>query len=315
MATTDADREVRRVLWIILVLNAAVAAMKLAYGYVSGSVSISADGIHSFADGASNVVALIALGVAARPPDAGHPYGHRKFEVLGSLSIGVMILIGMLGIARRTFAGDRPPLEVGVGGFAVVIITLAINFAVATYESRAGQRLRSALLQADARHTASDVMATLSVLVAFIAERLGFKGGDQGAAIFIMVLIGLASWQIFSTAIDALVDAAPMDPAAIAASTLGVAGVVDCHKVRSRGLPGEVRIDLHVQVRPDISVLDGHRISHAVQAALQDRFPDVVEVVVHTEPASPSQMAAWADRQPPRGEEEDRRNQAPGSIA
>lgn len=287
------ERAVRKVLWTILVLNWVVAAAKLAYGAYSGSVAISADGIHSFADGASNIVALIALFVAAMPPDEGHPYGHRKFEVLGSLGIGIMIVVGMAGIAWRTFHGDRPQLLIGAGGFSVVVGTLVVNIFVAAYEARLGRRLQSPLLEADARHTASDVMATLAVLTAFIAEHLGVKGGDRAAAIFIMALIGMASFDIFRTAIRVLVDAAHLDPGNIVAETLVVEGVVACHKARSRGVPGEILVDLHVQVDPNISVAEGHHIAHRVQRALRAKFPEVIEVHVHTEPASARQIEEY----------------------
>ena len=274
-----------------------MAAAKVAYGIFSGSASIMADGIHSTADAASNVVALIAIWVAGMPPDEGHPYGHRKFEVLGSLFIGIMILVGMMGVGYRTFAVESPPLHVGPGGFSVVILTLVINIVVATWEAREGQRLGSALLQADSRHTASDVMSTIAVLIAFITESLGWRGMDKAAALFIMVMIGLASWEIFRGAIDVLADAAPLVRLDLKAHVLEVDGVVDCHKIRSRGIPREVHVDLHIQVIPSLTVEEGHTIAHRVQSALRSEYPQIVEVVVHTEPANEEQLAAFAARQ------------------
>lgn len=283
-------REVRRILWAILALNWSVAAAKLLYGRYSGSLAIAADGLHSFADGASNIVALIASTLASQPPDEDHPYGHRKFEVLGSLAIGVMILLGVLEVGRKVFSPAPPPI-VGAGGFAVVLGTLAVNIGVAVYESRAGRHLRSPLLTADARHTSSDVLATLAVLAAFVNQMAGGPASaDRAAAVFIIALIGITAIDIFRTATHVLVDRAPLHRAAIVKETLAVAGVVDCHKVRSRGLPGEVLVDLHIQVDPAISVAEGHRIAHGVQRALRQGFPGVVEVSVHTEPASERQM-------------------------
>ena len=104
MAAQDAadhtDAQVRRVLLVVLWLNLAVAVAKLAYGAISGSVAIRADGIHSLFDCGSNVVGLVALWVAVRPPDTGHPYGHRKVESVAALLIGVSVMLGLLEVVR-----------------------------------------------------------------------------------------------------------------------------------------------------------------------------------------------------------------------
>src|SRR5687767_14968066 len=154
---------VRRVFWITLGLNLLVAAAKGAYSYLSGSVTLSADTFHSLLDAGSNVIALVGMRFSASPADAGHPYGHRKFETLASLGIGVVIAVSLVELARqswRTLEGARPPPDITWVGFLVVAATIVINGFVSRYEQREGDRLASPLLVADSHHTRSDMYAS-----------------------------------------------------------------------------------------------------------------------------------------------------------
>ncbi len=170
-----ADAEVRRILIAVLWLNLAVAAAKLIYGAVSGSVAIRADGIHSLFDCGSNVVGLVALWIASRPPDADHPYGHRKVESVAALLIGVSVVLGLLEVLRSIIGailGHSHP-QIGWAGFLVAGGTLIVNLVVSAWEGRAGRRLGSELLSADSRHTLGDSIATLGVLAGFAGVLMG----------------------------------------------------------------------------------------------------------------------------------------------
>jgi len=159
----------KRVLWV----NLAVALAKIVLGYATGAVSIISDGFHSLTDSASNVVALIGVSVAKRPPDRNHPYGHRKYETMASLGILVFLIIVMVEVLRaainRLISGGAP--RVFPEGIALMTVTLIINIFVVQYEQRAGRRLRSEVLMADAKHTRSDVLTSGAVLGALIGVR------------------------------------------------------------------------------------------------------------------------------------------------
>ena len=281
------DRQVKRVLFVILLLNIAVAAAKLIYGMMSGSVAIRADGIHSLFDASSNVVGLIALWVAARPPDADHPYGHRKVESIAALLIGLSVTVGLLEVARSVvdaIRGQSHP-QIDALGFVVAGGTLLVNFAITAYEARAGRRLRSEILVADARHTLGDVFATLGVLAGFVGVKLGYPVADLAAAGVVCVLIGHTAYQIFRQSIYSLLDRAELDPSEVIEIATSHHGVVDCHAVRSRSAGGHVLVDMHIHVDPLMTVAAAHDLTHEVEAALRARFPSVTDVVIHTEPA------------------------------
>jgi cation diffusion facilitator family transporter len=282
--TTDAA--VSRVLKIVLGLNLAVAAAKLAYSVISGSVAIRADGIHSLFDSGSNVVGLVAIWVASRPPDADHPYGHRKFESLAALLIGVSVVIGLIEVVRSVVGAIRGGSDpvIGNAGFLVAGLTLAVNLGVSAYESRAGRRLSSEILAADARHTIGDSLATLGVIAGFVGVRMGYPTADIAAASVVSVLIGRTAFQIFRRSLHSLLDTAELDPRAVAAAALSLPGIVDCHAVRSRSAGGLVLVDLHIHVDPEMKVADAHELTHAVEDEIRRRFPTVADVIIHTEP-------------------------------
>ena len=182
-AGTHRERDIRRVLWIVLALNIAVALAKLFYGLFSRSVAMQADGIHSLFDGASNVVGLVGLWFASRPTDRGHPYGHSKFETFAAAGIAVMLGVAGYTVGRGAIDSlqGRGDARVTVASFAIMIGTLAVNLGVTTWESRAGRRLGSEILVADARHTLSDVMVSSAVIVSLISGQARIGKGRRGA--------------------------------------------------------------------------------------------------------------------------------------
>jgi cation diffusion facilitator family transporter len=281
------DREVRRVLIFVFWLNLVVAAAKILYGMVSGSVAIRADGIHSLFDCGSNIVGLIAIWIASHPPDAQHPYGHRKFESMAALLIGVAVISGFLEVVRNLVNAVRSGSEPQIDnvGFLVAGGTLLVNLAVTTYEHRAGRRLGSELLVADARHTLSDIFATLGVIAGFIGVTRGYPTADLVAAGVVCVLIANTAYQIFRESSRSLLDTASLDPEEVALVATALPGVIDCHKVRSRGSGSHIHVDLHIHVAPEMTVQAAHDLTHEVEMAIRTRFPGVADVIIHTEPA------------------------------
>lgn len=282
------------VLAAILALNLLVAGAKLIYGLAIGTLALTADGVHSLLDAASNVVALIGMWVAQRPPDANHPYGHRKYETFAALGIAAMMFlacweIGASAVDRMTHA--RVP-HVTAQGFVVLILTLTVNLVVVGVESREGRRLGSELLLADAAHTRSDVFASLIVLASFLAAYLHLPNADVGAAILIMGLILNAGFRILKGTLSTLSDERRIAPAVVEHCALEEPGVREAHNVRSRGPLDDIHLDLHILVDPVTPLSDAHAIGHRVERRLRDRFLGLTDVVVHVEPALESERAS-----------------------
>lgn len=291
-------RQIRRVLWVILALNLLVAAAKLVWGYVSGSVAMQADGFHSMFDGASNVVGLLGIGLASQPADRDHPYGHAKYETYASAAIGVMLALAAYNVGsnaiRNLVMGGEPP-SVTAASFAIMVGTLLVNLGVTFYERIIGRRLGSEILKADAAHTASDAWVSLGVIGSLAAVRLGYPAADPIIALVVAGAIAFTAWRVFKQATVTLSDAARIPPADICAVARSVPGVLGCHHVRTRGTEAEVYVDLHIQVDPEMSVAEGHSICDDVEKILCDAFPAAVDVVVHVEPLDGYQAAKTAE--------------------
>lgn len=286
-AVSERMRSIRRVLWIVLFLNLAVAAAKYVYGAMSGSASMQADGIHSVFDSAGNVVGLVGIAIASRPADEGHPYGHAKFETYASLLIGVLLLLAAFEVGSSAVGKLMSGVytaEVTPISFVVMVGTLAVNLGVTTYERRCAKRLKSEVLAADANHTLSDALVSIGVIIGLAAVALGFPVADPVMALVVTVAILATAYDVFKHALATLSDRARIPEEDLHAVAVSVPGLQDAHHIRTRGTEGEVYADLHVLVAPEMTVGEAHELSERVEAAIEQRFPNVIEVLVHIEP-------------------------------
>ncbi len=286
-------RRVRSVLWLTLVLNIAVAVAKLVWGYVSGSIAMQADGFHSLFDGASNIIGLVGLGLAARPADRDHPYGHGKYETYASAAIGAMLALAAYKVGSAALgslvSGGTPP-RVDAISFGVMSATLMVNIGITSYERFMGRKLKSDILLADAKHTGSDVLVSLGVIGGLVAVRAGYPIADPLIALLVAGAIAYAAWSIFKQAAVTLSDAARIPPSQIVDVAQRVSGVLGCHDVRTRGSHSEVYVDLHIQVDSQSTVEDGHAVAEEVERVVCRSFPAVVDVIVHLEPLDAYQL-------------------------
>jgi cation diffusion facilitator family transporter len=283
----DRTREVRRVVVLILWLNLAVAAAKAIYGWWSGSLSVASDAIHSTLDAGSNVIGMVALKLAASPPDSEHPYGHRKIEIMAATLIGVLIAGGSLRFAYsaiEALINGRTPPHVTIGGFLVMGGTLLTNIFVAKYEAGRGRALGSPFLVADAAHTSSDVLVTVAVLIALAGTRLGAPWADPVGALLVLVMVARVAWRILDANLGILLDRAVVNPAEVREIALAVPGVASVHRIRSRGVEGAVLLDLHLLVDGELTLRAAHEICHSVEEALRTKVAGIVDVTIHVEP-------------------------------
>ena len=285
-AAPDRYAQIVRVLYQVLALNLAVAFVKIALGSYTGAVSILSDGFHSLTDSASNVVALVGVSVARRPPDADHPYGHRKYETMASVGILVfliLVLVEVLSAAWERFLNGGTA-KVFPAGIALMAVTLVVNLFVVTYERRAGVRLKSELLLADAKHTRSDVLTTGAVIGALLGVWWGFPLLDPLAALLVAGFIGHACWEIAKEASRILSDSIVIAEEQVRAVVATVPEVLGCEKIRTRGSADYAFLDLHLWLDGEMALRHAHSTSHVVKDLLMARFPQLADVVIHIEP-------------------------------
>lgn len=286
-AGAERERAVRRILWVIMFLNLAVAAAKFVYGLVTGSGSMRADGIHSSFDSIGNLVCLAVLAAANRPADEHHPYGHHKFETYASAAIGVSLLVVAFTVASEAIdrlAGGFEPARVDVGSFAVMGVTLVMNVCVSRYEGRRGRELRSDMLIADSQNTMSDVWVSLSVIAGLALCAAGVPVADPIVSLVVALFIVRAAVEVFRQVNVSLVDRARLPEEDVKKLVEEVDGVHEAHAVRTRGTEDATFADMHVLVDPSMTVTQAHAVASNVERAVKAVYPQVVDVVVHIEP-------------------------------
>jgi cation diffusion facilitator family transporter len=280
-------RQISKVLLWILVLNWTVALAKIIYGVMSSCSSMAADGFHSLSDGASNIIGLIGIHFACQPKDKDHPYGHKKYETFFSLGIAMLLFLLSFNLIHGGVERFRNPVTPSVDkiSFLIMIATLIVNFLVMRYEKACGLKLKSDILVSDAKHTSADILTSISVIITLFFIKAGYHIIDPIATILIALFIARAGFAIVKESSYILCDTvAIIDESKITDIVLKTKGVKSCHKIRSRGRPDDIHIDLHVEVNPSMHMEEAHKISYEIEGALKKRIPEITDVVVHMEP-------------------------------
>lgn len=279
--------DVVRVLTGVLLLNVAVALAKIAFGYLSGAISVLSDGFHSLTDAASNVVGLVGVRAAEQPPDEDHPYGHRKYETVAAAAVTVFLFLLVLEVLRNAFnhlSGRSAAPDISTGGIFIMIVTIGINLFVVKYESTEARRLGSEVLLADALQTRGDVWTSLAVIGALLGARAGIPILDPIAALVVAGFIGRAAVQIATATTRILSDRIVLSEVDIEREVMSVPGIIGCHHIRTRGSADHVFLDLHVWLPADMRLTDAHDLSHVVKDRLMARYPQIADAVLHLEP-------------------------------
>ena len=286
-----------RVSWVSFSVNIFLLLGKAIVGVLSGSYALIADAVHSVIDMASDVAAIFGLKMAGVPRDENHPYGHHKFASLCALLIALSI-IGFCGgliytSSKALIAGsDEIP---GISAAWVALGAMIVKETMYRYAHRQAVRLKSRILLANALDHRTDAIASLLVLVAVGAAHVGGPSWaflDKLAGLILGGLMGFESCKLTWGASQDLLDTAPSREIVndLREHIVPVPGVLAYHNFRARRVGDLYEVDLHVQVAPDKTVTEGHAIADAVESAILKRHPEVLDVMVHIEPASEAHL-------------------------
>lgn len=288
-------QSVRGVLWAVLISNLLVTTVKVTLGIITGALAVVADGFHSLVDTSSNLIGLAAIRLARRPADEAHPYGYRRYETLGALAIGGLLLVAAweLGtaIVERLLEGTTP--QVDALALGLIALTFPVNVLIVWLETRAGKRLNSEILLADAKHTLTDLYVTGSVIISVLGVWMGWTWLDPLVAAAVVVLILRAAFNILGSTAKWLADSIVVEASQVEALAMNVPGVRFVHRVRSRGTPDAAFVDLHVKVAPGMSTGQAHAIASEVERRLVAELPEVTDALVHIEPARVEKSTPW----------------------
>ncbi len=278
-----------RLAGISVAVGLLVLAIKLLAWQMTGSIALLSDALESIVNVATALAALIALRIATRPADAGHPYGHHKAEYFSAVLEGVLICMAALIILRSAWIGlqDPPVLEQGFAGLAVNLVAGAINAAWAFVLLRRGRALRSPALVADGRHLVADVMSSVGVTAGVaLALLTGWYWLDPALAVVVAVNILWSGWIVVRSSVGGLMDeSVPDDDLAEMRGLIAANadGAVEAHDLRARHAGAATFVEFHLVVPGDMRVEEAHEICDRIEAALKSRISEC-RVTIHVEP-------------------------------
>ncbi|MGI9111412.1 MAG: cation-efflux pump [Gaiellaceae bacterium] len=278
----------RRTALVSVGVAVALVSLKLGVGLASGSLGLVSEALHSGTDLVAALLTFFALGVAGRPADAGHQYGHGKAEHLAALAEATVLALVSLAVAALAVArlGGAVEQEVETAWwvFAAVAVVLLLDSSRTLVSYRAARRYKSEALLSNALHFGSDLVGTLAVLGGLVLAATGHPQGDSIAALFVAALVLLAAGRLIRRNVDVLMDLAPADAEDAARQAIaGVEPPVELLRIRLRQAGGATFADVVIAASPADAVAQGHALADRVEAAVERALPGS-DVVVHVEP-------------------------------
>ncbi len=286
----DDSAEVRKVTWVGLGWNAALSVAKLVVGVVGNSQALVADAIHSASDFATDVAVIVGSHFWNSPPDAEHPYGHRRFETLITIGIGLAVAAVGVGIGYKSvlalLAGEVSHPEMSVAIMALV--SILVKEGLFHYTRNAGRKIRSQALEANAWHHRSDSFSSIPVLVAVIFAILlpQMWFADSVGALIVAFFIMHSAIEIAAPGLHQLVDrgANPEILENLRNLALSHPKVISLHGLRSRYVGSDLHVDVHIVVDDQMTLKDAHDVAEEVEQRLIDSDENVVDALVHIDP-------------------------------
>ncbi|PMS30774.1 cation diffusion facilitator family transporter [Trinickia symbiotica] len=269
-------------------VNIVLMSLQIVIGFIAHSQALVADGVHSLADLVSDFIVLIANRASGEKPDADHNYGHARYETVASLFLGALLIavgVGMLWRAGTRIAnlGDIPPVH--ISALAVAALVLVSKEGLFRYMLREAQRVRSAMLIANAWHARSDAASSLVVAIGTIGSLAGVRLLDPIAAAIVGFLVARMGWTFGWNSLQDLSDRALDETTAsdIRKLLASTPGVLDVHELRTRKMGDFALVDAHILVDPMISVSEGHYIAESARTrVMTDKR--VLDALIHVDP-------------------------------
>ncbi|WP_176059073.1 cation diffusion facilitator family transporter [Paraburkholderia sp. BCC1876] len=286
--SAEKHRVARKSTFVSIALNTGLMTLQIVVGIVAHSQALVADGFHSLADLISDFVVLIANRHSGVKPDADHNYGHSRYETVASLFLGALLIavgVGMLWRAGTRLADLQSIPAVHMSALAVAVFVLISKEGLFRYMLREAQRVRSAMLIANAWHARSDAASSLVVAIGIIGSLAGVRLLDPIAAAIVGFMVARMGWTFGWDALQDLSDRALDDAATADMRTLllSTPGVRDVHELRTRKMGDFALVDAHILVDPLISVSEGHYIAESARMrVLSDSR--VLDALIHVDP-------------------------------
>ncbi len=276
-------------------VNAVLILLKFVAGFVGRSSAMVADAVHSLSDFISDVIVLVFVKIAGKPKDRGHEYGHGKFETLATAIIGILLMFVGIGLMINGIESVFHSLHGGelerptMLALIVAVVSIVSKEWLYRYTIKAGKRLNSQAVEANAWHHRSDAVSSLGTLIGIAgAMFLGAKWRilDPIAAIIVSVFIIKSGYDIMKPCIGELLEASlPEDKQQqITSLVMGVPGIRQVHNLRTRRIGNAIAVDLHAKMNGNLLLSEAHEKATAAEKAIRRAFGENAIINIHMEP-------------------------------
>lgn len=287
----NSTKTANRVSVITIIVNMLLAIFKVIAGIAAHSAALISDAVHSASDVVSTIAVIAGINIAARESDKGHQYGHDRMENLFSLILAIILFatgagIGISGI-KSVFGGNYSELKIpGMLALIAAVISIAVKEWMYHYTIHAAKKINSSALKADAWHHRSDALSSIGSFIGVLGARLGFPVCDPIASIVICLFIIKASWDIFSEAVDGLVDRSANDETCthLREIILAQEGVLGIDDLKTRLFGSKMYVDVEICADGKQTLNEAHMIAHRVHDIIESEFEQVKHCMVHVNP-------------------------------
>jgi cation diffusion facilitator family transporter len=279
-----------------VVINIFLSVIKITIGSFSGSMALVADGIHSLSDMVTDVVVLLGTYLGAKKPDSRHPYGHGRAETFSALAVAIILaVVGSFMIFKaakcmyRLSLGLEEVSPIGIFVLYAALLSVVLKEMLYWITRRVAVTVHSPSLYANAWHHRTDAASSIAVVIGFIAFKMGYQYGDHVAAVVVGLMIVFVAAKIIRDCMDEFAErAVDSDTVSqiegILASESRIRG---WHKLRTRNVGREIFLDMHIFVDPQLSIIEAHGISEALEETMHEKITRPVNITVHVEPYQP----------------------------
>ena len=275
--------------FISILINGLLAALQIVFGLITQSYSLIADAVHTLSDLLSDFVVLIANRFAKEKADAGHPYGHFRFETIAVLIIAVLLIVVGLEIITTSVGRIQNPatMEVNAGlAFFIALIAILAKELLYRYMAKVAKRVDSTIIMANALHARSDAISSLVVAVGLAAHFFGLSYADLVASMIVGAMIAYMgvkmAWNSLMDLADRSVDKVTLD--SITNAIRDTPGLVDFHDLKTRKTGDFILVELHLDLPARMTIAEGHDIADEIERRIKDAVPLVNYVMTHFDP-------------------------------
>ena len=270
-----------------ILCNLILSIIKISVGFISGSVSITADGFNNLSDMASSMITMVGIKLANRPADKEHPFGHGRMEYLSALVVAFMVMLVGVQFVKTSFERILNPVAVSfeIIPFILLLISLLIKLWLSRFNKFMGLKINSTALKAASVDALGDVFTSSCVLISFLAAKFTTLPIDGYVGLIVSAAILYAGYSLIKDTISPLLGEAPDEELVkkIKQGVLSYDNIIGVHDliIHNYGV-GKCMASIHAEIPSNIDLVTIHEIIDSAEREISQKLN--IYLVIHMDP-------------------------------